>query len=170
MPQKRAGVNRFTGARRPRRVHHFGATDTGRHGKSTRERFAQTNDVRHHSTVLAREPRAGAAKPGVNLIENQQRAVLIANAPQHREKIRQRNVDAASRLNRLDKNGAEFAFEIFNLRLECRVRTTERNELRELSKLGSKRTAIMFAMRGIERAIAQPMIRALERDDAALAR
>ena len=45
----------------------------------------------------------------------------------------------------------------------------ERSEMREAAKLLAKRRAEMFAMRGVQRAVTQSMIRAFKRDDAPFA-
>src|SRR5204863_7569792 len=46
----------------------------------------------------------------------------------------------------------------------------KRDEMSELAKLRAKRRAEMFAVRGVERAVAQPVIGARKRDDTAFAR
>ena len=59
----------------------------------------------------------------------------------------------------------------FSFRFEFHVagRDGKRHEYLELAKLRAKRPAKMFAMRGVERAVAESVIRAFKRDDAAFA-
>ena len=49
------------------------------------------------------------------------------------------------------------------------TKSWKRNEVSELAELAGKRPAKMRAMRRVERAVAQPVIRALKRDDARFA-
>src|SRR5208283_1361858 len=57
--------------------------------------------------VRASEPLSRAPEAGVNLIEDQQRRVLVAKAAQQRQKLGRGNVDAAPSLNRLDQDCAD---------------------------------------------------------------
>ena len=108
MAEKGAGVNRLAGRGRPRGVHQVRAADAGRKRKAAGERLAEADQIGNHAAVLAGEPFAGAAKAGVNLVENQQRAVFVAKFAEQRQKFRRRNIDAAARLHRLDENRANF--------------------------------------------------------------
>ncbi len=64
--------------------------------------------------MFAGEPFSRAAKAGVNFIENQKRAVFIAQLSQQRQEFRRWNVDAAACLDWLDQNRANlFAAEKF---------------------------------------------------------
>ena len=82
------------------------APDAGRERKAAGERLAEADEVGHDAAVFAGEPFSGAAKAGVNFVENQQRAVFVAEFAQQRQKFRRRDVDAAARLHRLDENRA----------------------------------------------------------------
>src|SRR5258708_30469760 len=144
MAEKCAGMNRLASRRRPCGVHEFGATHAGRKRKAAGQRLAETNQIRNDIEMLAREPFSGAAKAGVNLIENQQRAIVVAQFSEHRQKFRRRNVDAAARLDRLNENGANpsAAEEIADLKF--RRREVGRffrkpNEIAELAKLRLER-------------------------------
>ena len=79
MAEEGAGMNRLAARRRPCGVHQVGATDAGRKRKTAGERLAQTNQIGHDAGVFAGKPFSGAAKAGVNFIENQQRPVFVAN-------------------------------------------------------------------------------------------
>src|SRR2546427_742584 len=109
MPQIRAGMNRFPGGWRPRPVHPIRAADTRRKREPARQRFPQANQVRHRIRVLAREPLARASEPGINLVQNEQRLMLVAEAPQQRKKCFRRYIDASPHLNGLDQHRANFA-------------------------------------------------------------
>ncbi len=56
--------------------------------------------------MFAREPFSGAAKAGVNFIENQKRAMFVAKFSEQGQKFWRRNVTAAACLNRFDENCA----------------------------------------------------------------
>ncbi len=116
MAEERAGVNRLAGRGRPRGVHQIRAADAGGKRKAAGQRLAEADQIGNHAAVFAGKPFSGAAKAGVNLVENQQRAVFIAKLSQQRQKFLRRNIDAAARLNRLDKNRAEL-FAAKNLRM-----------------------------------------------------
>ena len=141
--------------------------------------------------MLAGKPFARAAKAGVNLVEDQQRAVLVAELAEQRQKFRRRNVDAAAGLNRLDENRADLlaaeeradalldfvAADVrrlmlsrFDWRLLTSAATGNGTKCPNSPQLRAERPAKMIAMRGVERAVAEAVIRALERDDAGLAR
>jgi len=53
--------------------------------------------------VFAGEPFPGATKAGVDLVEDEQRAVFVTKPAQQRQKVCRRNVDAAADLNRLEQ-------------------------------------------------------------------
>ena len=154
-----------------------GAADAGRKRKAAGQRFAEANHIGNHAAVFAGEPFSGAAEAGVNFVEDQQRAVFVAQFAEQRQKFRRRNVDAAARLNRFDQHRADpFAAEKladFEFDGRARVRTVsvtwKRHEMPELAQLRAKWAAKMFAMRGVERAVAESVIRALKRDDAGFA-
>ena len=107
MTEERAGVNRFAGGLRPRRVHHVRAPDAGRQWEAAGQGLAEADHIRSDSAVLAGEPFARSPETRVNLIEDQQRAVLGAEAAERPQKLLRRNVDAAARLHRLDEDRAD---------------------------------------------------------------
>src|SRR5437867_4845288 len=98
-------MNCFSTGRWPRCVHHLGAADAGRKRKAPCNRFAETNQIWHHLTMLAREPFPGAPKPGIDLIQNQKSLMLIAQTPQPRQEFERRDINAAAHLNWLNENG-----------------------------------------------------------------
>ena len=61
------------------------------------------------------KPLSRTTKAGVNLVEDEQRAVFVAKLPKQRQKLRRRNVDATARLHRFDKDRADL-FAAENLR------------------------------------------------------
>ena len=123
--------------------------------------------------MLAGEPRAGAPEASVNFVEDEQRAGLVADPPQHGEEVGRRNIDSAPRLHRFDEDRPEVVlfeqtpdvgFRLFRRR--GLITRGERHEVTEITELIPKRRSKMFAVRGVKRAVAQPMIRALERNHA----
>ena len=138
--------------------------------------------------MFAGEPFSRAAKARVNLIKNQQCAVLVAELAQQRNKFWWRNVDAAACLNRLDENCADLlavknlcsrrrqSAQTFGSRFTGRSAPThvggywKGKKISKLAQLRAERRAKVFAMRGVERAVAEAVICALKRDDATFAR
>src|SRR2546429_355079 len=200
MTEEGARVDRFAVGWRPRSIHDVRASDARGQRKAACQRFAETNQIRNYLVVFAGEPFPGATEPGVDLVEDEQRAVLVTKPPQQREKCGRRNIDAASDLNRLNQDGADLfpakeALDIILNAVACRTGVPpvfldffqtivgcllsqagrlsyfwKRDEMRELTKLRTERATKVFAMRRVERPIAKTMISALERDDAAFAR
>ena len=100
--------------------------------------------------------------------------MFIAKLSEQRQKFRRRNIDAAARLNRFDEDCANFIVAKDFLerqfeRLQIIFCGGKFCEVSELPELRAERRAKMFAVRGVERAIAEAVIAAFERDDAALA-
>ncbi len=56
--------------------------------------------------MFAGKPFPGATKAGVDLIEDQQGLVLVAESAEHRQEAWRRKVNAAAHLNRLDQDRA----------------------------------------------------------------
>ena len=152
------------------------APDAGRERETAGERLAQADQIGHDAAVFAGKPFPGAAEAGVNFIENQQRAVLVAQFAQQRQKFRRRDIDAAARLHRLDQNRADpFAAEKVADRTIRRRQVSAGSSLGNGTKWPNSRScewnglAEKIAVRGVERAVAEPVIRAGKGDDAALA-
>ena len=102
--------------------------------------------------------------------------MFVAKFSQQRQKFRRRNVDAAARLNRLDQNRADSVRggksrrnRIFDDRQGRPAFVGNVTKAAELAELRTERAAEMFAVRGVERAVAEAVIRAVKRDDAAFA-
>ena len=108
MAEERARMNRLAARLRPGEVHHVRAPHARRERETTGQGFAQADQVRHDAAVFARKPFSGAAKAGVNLVQDQQRALLVAQAAQQRQKLWRRNAAAGAALNRFDEDGADF--------------------------------------------------------------
>src|ERR1035441_6339086 len=163
MTEERAGVNRLAFGWRPRGVHDVRTTNTGGKRKPAGERLAETDQIGNHAGMFAGKPFSGAPKAGVNLVEDEQRAVFVAKFPQHRQESRWRDVDAAARLNGFDENRADPAAlkqtanqgfhdgEIGGFRREW-------DEICELTKLQTERQAEKFAVRNIESAVTEGRI------------
>ena len=107
MAEKGAGVNRLAGRGRPRGVHQIGAAHAGGKRKAAGQRLAETDQIGNDAAVFAREPFSSAAKAGLNFVENHQRAGLVAQFSQERQKFLRRNIAAAACLDWLDQNRAD---------------------------------------------------------------
>src|SRR4029453_2766863 len=66
----------------------------------------QRHGVRRDAGLLIREPVAGAAAAGLDLVKDEQQALLVAQLPQPLQKAGGRNLNTAFALNRLDEDGA----------------------------------------------------------------
>jgi hypothetical protein len=67
--------------------------------------LAGDQEVRRRVLLLVEPERAGAAEPGLHLVENEQDAVLVAQPPYAGEVARRRDGHAESRRNRLEEDG-----------------------------------------------------------------
>ena len=56
------------------------APDTGRQRKAAGQRLAKADEIRHDAAVFAGKPFSGAAEAGVNFVQDQQRAVFVAES------------------------------------------------------------------------------------------
>ena len=87
-------------------IHHLAGRDEGRDRQhSAAQRLAEDEPVGPDVLVLEGEPGAGASEPRLDLIEDQQHVVRVAQAAKPREKPRGRNDDAGLALDRLDQHG-----------------------------------------------------------------
>jgi hypothetical protein len=120
--------------------------------------------------MFASEPGAASPEAGVDFVENQQRAMLVTNAAKQGKKLGRWNIDPATALNRFNQYGSNrlvpedflnFGFGFVQLSR----RVGEGNKVAEFAELWTKRATKMAAKSGVERAVAEPMISALERDD-----
>ena len=66
--------------------------------------FCQRHDVRVYAVMLVCKPFAGAAHPGLDLVEHQQPALVVAQLAQAGQEVGGRDVDAALTLDRLDQH------------------------------------------------------------------
>src|SRR6266540_2163311 len=107
MAEERAGVNRLASRLRPGGVHYLCAPDARRKWKSSGQGLAQADQIGHNPAMFAGEPCTRSAKAGVNFVENQQRAVLVAEGAQPAQKLWRRNVDPSPGLHRLHEDGAD---------------------------------------------------------------
>ena len=69
------------------------------HREPAAEALGQAHDVGLDAGVLDREPLAGAAEAGLDLVDDQQRAALAADALRGLQEIRRADVDAALALH-----------------------------------------------------------------------
>src|SRR6516162_7927119 len=87
-------------------VHHLAGTEEGGDRQhAAAERLADHQPVRAHALVLAREPGAGAAETRLDLVEDEQHMMRIAQASYAGEPSRRWHHDAGLALDRLDQNG-----------------------------------------------------------------
>ena len=124
--------------------------------------------------MLAGEPLARPPEARVNLVEDQQCAVLVAEATEHLQKLLRRNVDAAARLHRLDEDrsdgtGFQQTADGVPGRSKLAASRWKGDEVTEVAKLRTEWGTKMIAMRGVERAITETVISAGEGNDLALA-
>jgi hypothetical protein len=90
------------------RLHRLGdrlAAEERRDREAAAEALAEGQDVGHHGLVLEREHLARASDPGLDLVENQQRAVRVTQLAQPAQVAVGRNVHAAFSLDGLDDEG-----------------------------------------------------------------
>ncbi len=128
---------RGMGARGP--IHDAG----GRNGRGKRQAgsdaLGNTNDVGLNPGVIAGPPLAGAAHAALNLVGDQQDAVLAADVLQLDQKFARRRDVAAFALNRLDDNGRDF-FRVDNLAEELvldETRHIRRSTSQAIARTGS---------------------------------
>src|SRR6266404_704555 len=105
--------------------------------------------------MLAGKPFSGPAKTGIDLIDQEQSAILIAQLAKQGQKLPGRNVYAAAHLNRLDQDRAnlfapkqvpDFDAE----RCQFPGGFWKGHKMAELTQLTAKRGAKVLAMRGIQ--------------------
>ena len=127
--------------------------------------------------MFAGKPGARAAKAGVNFVQHQQGLVRIAQRAQLRQEIERRQVDAAAGLDGFHEHGPDF-FPAENPAQAglgpgpagAVADFWKGREMAEFSQLRHKRLAEMRAVRGVERAVAEPMIPAFKGNDPRFAR
>ena len=100
------------------------------------ERLAEHEHVRRHAEMLDRPQLAGAEETHLDLVDDQQDAVLVEHLLQAREEVRRRDHVAAGALDRLDVERGVFALPrlrvphavVFGLEqaLELRARSARR--------------------------------------------
>ena len=188
-------MDRFAGGRWPSGIHHVGAAHARRERETAGERFAETDNIRCYAAVLAGKPFPGAPETGVNLVENEQRAVVITELAEQWQEFQRRNVDAAARLDGLDEDGADllpaeglanarFHFVAADVKRLCQLRFADcglwirrlepphvggcwkGNEMTKLAELRAERSPEVLSVRRVQGPVAQSVIRALEGDDA----
>ena len=121
--------------------------------------------------MLAREPSPGATEAGVNLVANQKRAVLVANFAEQFQEADRRDVRAATTLNWLDQNRANFVFATLGGQAllefgQVGPNARERDEAGEPADLAAERRAEIAAPSGVERAVTEAVVGVFERDHA----
>ena len=92
------------------RIHQFGPAGDSREREAARQALGHRGDVRRDIVMLHREHLAGARKARLDLVGNQQDAVLVANLAQRRHEIARRFVEPALALHRLkdDRSNARW--------------------------------------------------------------
>ena len=84
--------------------HDLGGAHDRTHRQTSRDRLAECHDVRHDAEVLAGEHFAGPPVAGLNLVENQQDPILIAEGAKTQKEVARGDEITALALNRLDEN------------------------------------------------------------------
>ena len=84
------------------RAHQLRAADERAERQAAAERLREHEQIGHDAPVLVGEQPAGAAEAGDHLVEDQQRADLVAAPPQRGEEVPARDAHAALGLHRLD--------------------------------------------------------------------
>ena len=79
--------------------------EAGADREAAAQALGDGGDVRAHARLLAGEQRAGAAHAGLDLVEHQEQAVLVAQCAQLLQALRRHRADAALALDRLDQDG-----------------------------------------------------------------
>src|SRR5689334_12590224 len=123
--------------------------------------------------MLASKPFPCTAEPGVNLVQDQQRAMFRCKLPQQFKEAGLWHIYPASHLDGFDQDRANlFAPEqLFKLTLKflspgaLSRQLWERQEIAKLSELLPKGVAEVRSMRRVERPITKAMIRRVECDD-----
>ena len=102
-----AGERRAVGAGRPRPDRFAGDERADRHAR--RDALGGGDDVRLDAGLLDRPPRAGASHAGLDLVGDQQDAVLVADVAQPLQESRRGREVAALALDRLDHDRRHIA-------------------------------------------------------------
>ncbi len=76
-------------------------------GKPARQALGHGHDVGLDADVLEREHLAGARKAGLDLVGDEQDAVLVAERAKRLQEVGRRDVEAALALHRLDDDGGD---------------------------------------------------------------
>ena len=87
----------------------------GTDGDAVAQRLRQRHDIGRDARMLMTEPGAGAAQPGLDLVEHQQPAVPVAQGPQPPQVFGAGRTNAAFALYRLDQHRNDIG------RLRCRT-------------------------------------------------
>ncbi len=109
--------------------------------------------------MFARKPPSCATETGIDFVNDQHEAMVVAELAQLRQKIIRRNHDATATLDRFDDNRAKIP-DVRHI-----GHTTERHMRREVAQLLRERRTEVRPPRRIQRAVGKPVVRALERND-----
>src|SRR5262249_13280931 len=107
----------------------FGGGQHGGQRKAGAECLGQGEDVGDDAVALEGVPGAGAAEPGLGLVEDQQHSAFSALVPQCREVAGRRLDDATGAEDRLDDTGGEAADRLCVDQVETEVQLTPPVEL-----------------------------------------
>src|SRR5947208_3669997 len=105
------------------RVHDACPSRDGRQRKTAGQTLRRHDDVRVDAVMLHREELPGAAEAALNLVGDQQDAVLVANLAQPAHELRRGDIETALALHRLDHDGRD-ALRV-DVSLEQRVERTQ---------------------------------------------
>src|SRR5204862_803611 len=88
-------------------VHDLGPAHHRCDGHAAAERLRPCADIRDHTELLERAPRAGTAEATLDLVQDQQYPVLVAESAQPFQVSSGHDVEAAFTLHRLDDDGGQ---------------------------------------------------------------
>ena len=129
--------------------------------KSAAEALGDRHDIRSDPRPFVREELAGAAHPGLNLVEHEQQPMLVAKLANGSEKFRRDSPDAALALNGLEHDRGR-------LRSDCGFECFEIAEVDMIETPGRRGKAfeILLVTGSSERRESPPMERATKSNDA----
>ena len=119
-------------------VHDVRAAHAGGEREGARERLADAHKIRHDAEMIAREELSGAVEARVNLVGDEQDLVRVAQRAEHREKIPRRHHASAAALHRLDEDRADLPLRDRLLDLVVEFFKARRRAVRAFRALGAE--------------------------------
>src|SRR5205814_10181406 len=88
-------------------IHHRGSCDDGAQGEPDGDPLGQAEDVAGDSPMLGREHLPGPPDPALDLVKDEQDAMLIAELAESRQEVEGRDDITSLALDRLDEDGGQ---------------------------------------------------------------